>query len=389
MVNNLTTDDFIRRAKYLPNYDRYDYSLVNYEGSSKKVTIICKEHGSFLQAPKHHLSGHGCQLCGNATISKYRKSNTNDFIKKAIELYGEGAYDYSKVDYKNAQSKIIIICPIHGEFEQSPNNHLHNFGCRKCGDVSIGNKLRGNTDEFIKKAVEIHGAKYDYSLINYIDTKKKVIIICPIHGEFQQAPYSHLLGSGCNKCGSSAVGDKLRHNIDDFIIAAKRVHKDKYDYSLVDYTGRTNKVTIVCPIHGEFEQTPYGHLSGKGCSKCAWEKYGWEPIKWGKAGNTSRYFDGFKVYIMEFKDDNQQKFYKIGKTFRPIKKRTANLKPYIPTNIMTIKGTSKFCSKLEIMMHRALKEYRYKPQIKFAGSTECFSHIPDDIFNTLKSFSNA
>jgi len=126
---------------------------------------------------------------------------TQEFIEKAKEIHGD-KYDYSKVDYINTKTKVIIICKIHGEFIQKPNNHISNkYGCSKCGRTKLLTK-----EEFIEKAKEVHGDKYDYSKVDYINTKTKVIIICKIHGEFKQIPHSHLINHGCSKCVNKTEG---------------------------------------------------------------------------------------------------------------------------------------------------------------------------------------
>jgi hypothetical protein len=129
------------------------------------------------------------------------------------------------------------------------------------------NKVLGN-EEFIKRSKLKHGDKYDYSLVNYIDSKSKVKIICPIHGEFEQAAVSHVRGKGCKQCGTNTVRNKLKFDINKFIDNAKKTHGDKYDYSLVEYFNSHTKVKIICPIHGEFEQVPYDHVTEHGCNKC-------------------------------------------------------------------------------------------------------------------------
>lgn len=120
------------------------------------------------------------------------------------------------------------------------------------------------TEEFIKKAKAIHDDKYDYSLVEYINSQTKVKIICPEHGEFEQKPNNHLNGGGCKTCyHQSMVLDTTT-----FVIKAKQIHGDKYDYSITEYIESKSKVKIFCPKHGEFEQKASGHLSGKGCFSC-------------------------------------------------------------------------------------------------------------------------
>jgi predicted RNA-binding Zn-ribbon protein involved in translation (DUF1610 family) len=115
---------------------------------------------------------------------------------------------------------------------------------------------------FIKKAKQIHGKKYDYSLVNYINNRIKIKIICPVHGEFEQIPRDHLSKKGCIKCGLNFKSK------DDFVNKAIEIHKDKYDYSKVDYKTSKIKVKLICKKHGEFEQRPNDHLKGYGCPKC-------------------------------------------------------------------------------------------------------------------------
>ena len=199
---------------------------------------------------------------------KYQKK----FIEKAIKVHGD-KYDYSKVNYKNMRTKITIICPIHGEFEQTPDSHIYgNNGCPKCGDVSMVNKRfnKFTTKSFIEKAIKVHGYKYDYSKVNYINNSIKIKIICSIHGEFEQTPVLHLRGSGCPKCGNYLLKNIKSSNTKEFIKKAKEIHGDKYDYSKVVYKNAHDKVTIICPIHGEFLKSPNNHLSKKqGCPICS------------------------------------------------------------------------------------------------------------------------
>ncbi len=129
--------------------------------------------------------------------------------------------------------------------------------------------LRLTTEEFISGARRVHGNKYDYALVEYSGTFTPVKIICREHGEFEQQPTRHLSGRGCQTCGRLVSDKANRSNTEQFIAKAKRVHGDKYDYSLVSYETARLPVKIVCPAHGEFEQRPHHHLSGNGCRKCA------------------------------------------------------------------------------------------------------------------------
>ena len=260
------TKNFIEKAKKVHG-DKYDYSLVCYQKSSKKVKIICSKHGEFEQSPNAHLSNKGCSKC--------RGSNTDKFVEKAKKIHGD-KYDYSLVDYKHNRIKIKIICNIHGAFYQEPNCHLNGCGCQKCGKCST-------TNEFIKNSKEKHGNKYDYSLVDYKDSITPVKIICKKHGIFKQKPVIHL-NCNCPKCSK----EKSKSSNKEFINKAKKVHGDKYDYSLVDYNGARDKVKIICPIHGMFEQTPDNHKRGKGCPICK-ESYGEKKIRMFLKNNKINY----------------------------------------------------------------------------------------------------
>jgi len=186
------------------------------------------------------------------------------YIKKA-NLVHNNKYDYSKLIYTNLNNKGIIICPIHGEFEQNLHAHLYlKQGCKLCGIESRINKRKKTLIEFKRNASYIHNNKYDYSLVEYINNSTKVIIICPIHGKFEQIPKDHLNGHGCSKCGGTSKLIK-----EDIIINLNNIHNNKYDYSKLKYINGKNKIKIICPIHGEFEQTLENHKNRQsGCPKC-------------------------------------------------------------------------------------------------------------------------
>lgn len=255
-TTRLTTEQFIERARAVHG-DKYDYSKVNYVNSKTKVTIICPKHGEFKQSPYRHAQGDGCPYCAGSV-----KGTTESFIEKARKIHGD-KYDYSKVDYKDNRTKVTIICPVHGEFEQEPANHLHNHGCPYCAK-----KHKWTTEEFIERARKVHGYKYDYSKSKYVDSSTKICVICPEHGEFWQLPYSHLNGYGCKKCIAEDLHKRYTFDTEMFINKAKKVHGDKYIYDKTIYVNAHEKVIIICPEHGEFEQKAYMHLQGYGCPSC-------------------------------------------------------------------------------------------------------------------------
>lgn len=128
--------------------------------------------------------------------------------------------------------------------------------------------LEEKRDNFISKSKLIYNNKYDYSLVEYVNYKTKVKIICHIHGVFEQTPTKHLSGRGCSLCGRENISRARRSTTEEFIEKARKIHGGKYDYSKVKYTGAFNNVEIICHKHGSFYQTPTNHLRGKGCPHC-------------------------------------------------------------------------------------------------------------------------
>jgi len=195
------------------------------------------------------------------------------FYKDKIKIKGKeihkNKYDYSLIENNiNSRSTVKIICPIHGIFEQSVRSHFSNgSGCPKCAVNNIKKSLTKDKKYFIEKSKKIHGDKYDYKLVDYKTSRNhNVKIICPIHGIFEQTPSNHHKGFGCPICGNINCANKLKKTTEEFIIDAKKIHGDKYDYSLVKYA--IEKIKIICPIHGIFEQNANKHLNNRGCPYC-------------------------------------------------------------------------------------------------------------------------
>lgn len=201
-----------------------------------------------------------------------KKNTKEEFIIKSKKIHGN-KYDYSKVDYVNNTMKVCMICPEHGEFYQTPKDNLNGCGCPKCALNKRRDKRRKNVNDFITEAKKVHGDKYDYSKVEYMNANTNIIIICPIHDEFKQTAHNHLRGQGCPKCSNSKKGEYQKSNTEDFIKKSKLVHGNKYDYSKVNYINNRIKVSIICPEHGDFNQKPLDHTNGCGCPECG-KKFG-------------------------------------------------------------------------------------------------------------------
>lgn len=304
-MKKLNQIDFIEDCK-IAHKNKYDYSLVNYVSTRKKIKIICPDHGEFEQSPKSHKSGQGCPRCaGNSILTK------EEFL--SICKRGD-IYDYYLIDSSIRSRKIIRI--VNREtgiiYQQYACHHLSNIKPIKMESKSVINRLMkihnckysyeilnkivGSTDKiklidnktndiflyrvdrhlqgmcpnkvtlnyFKIKGSEIHNNRYDYSLVKFDGIKDKVKILCPDHGEFIQCVSNHInMIDGCPKCAGNS---KLDRN--ELVCKFNKIHFNRYDYSLIDNVSSIEKVNIICKIHGEFKQSIYKHLIGQGCSIC-------------------------------------------------------------------------------------------------------------------------
>jgi len=298
-MKRMTNEDFISKSKEVWK-DKYDYSLVEYKNIKTKIKIIYNDW-IFLQKAEDHLLGKMCEL----------RWDTNRFIFESKKMHGD-EYDYSKTVFKNMNTKVILLK--NGiEYLQNPSKHLMG---RKPERVRI---LRSNTD-FIDDARSIWGYKYDYSLVDYKGSHIEVLIKYD-DVIYRQKPVLHLLGYNCErdiiknqedflrKCydkhgdkydyslveytgsqnkvkiifegkiyeqkagahiHSSGLVEKviLKKTTKQFIKESNEIHNFRYDYSKVNYVNNQTKVIIICSIHGDFEQVSSSHLSGTGCPHC-------------------------------------------------------------------------------------------------------------------------
>lgn len=191
-----------------------------------------------------------------------KKLNTDEVIRRLKSVHGD-KYSYQKVFFKSCREKITITCPIHGDFEMLPFSAFNGSGCPFCAG-------KGRTTEsIVNEFKEILGEEMDYSKVVFENMQKKVTIICPKHGEFQQVPSKIIHRKyGCPKCGVERRTKNQFKDNDFFINKSREVHNDFYDYSEVEYTCMRNKVEIVCPKHGSFFQYPFDHINGHGCPRC-------------------------------------------------------------------------------------------------------------------------
>lgn len=265
-----TKDTFIQKAREVHG-DRYDYSRVLYIDSYSNVEIYCFKHaGVFFQRPNNHLKGKiGCLECSKEKFIESRSYTTEDFVRQAKKIHGD-RYDYSIVEYINWKTKVSIICKKHGVFNQVALSHKQGRGCPKCKSEKLALIYKFSEEKFIEKAKKVHGNKYDYKSISYVNNNTKIKIICKKHGVFEQSPASHLAGSGCPFCGDMSGGQKNRLTKKEFLCRAMLIHGDLYDYENSDYITHVEKIKIRCKKHDlYFKQKPNNHLNGQGCPVCS------------------------------------------------------------------------------------------------------------------------
>lgn len=241
-------------------------------------------------------------------------------------------------------------------------------------------------EQFITRAREVHGDLYSYELVDYKNSHTKVKIVCSEHGVFEQIPANHIgQKQGCPVCGREAQA-KTRVSIakSEFTTKSTITHKSKYDYSLVDYKNNSTKVKILCPIHGEFLQSPASHLNGNDCPVCGNETSGFTRTKFKDKCEKNNNGLGILYIIGCWDDDKTEVFVKIGITSRSIKQRYSGIKdmPYNYKILHEIVGSPEYIYNLETLLHKKSKNYSYMPITSFAGhATECFIADKDYLTN--------
>lgn len=249
--------------------NKFSFSKMIYTHGAEPIIVICSIHGKFQTTPNLLLaSKYGCSDCACETFGLNRRTSKEDFLitanKNHINYYG-----YSLVNFETLVDKIKIICPTHGVFEQVAGTHMSGSGCFNCAASKRGKLKRLDTEKFIQISKEKHGDVYDYSEVVYINNSTKVKIFCKVHKMFfMQMPQSHMAGKRCKSCGLESRVNLSKTKQEDFIKQAEKIHGKLYNYDKVVYVSGRTKIIIYCSIHGDFYQTPDGHLSGRGCKLC-------------------------------------------------------------------------------------------------------------------------
>ena len=275
-MKKLTTEEFIRKARE-KHGNKFGYENVVYVNSHTPVKITCLTCNEiFPQNPNNHLRGWGCNKCRYRTNGEKSRKTIHKFIEDAVKVHGT-KYGYDKVVYVDSHTPLKITCLVcDKDFLQSPTSHISGCGCPDCGNKAVSKKLRKTINKFIEDAIKVHGIKYGYDKVVYVNSNTPVKITCiKCEKDFLQTPDSHLHG-GCPTCGVRINAEiKKKRAADTFITRAIKVHGKKYGYDKTVYIDARTNVLITCLVcNEEFPQTPGHHLQGQGCITCAYRLNG-------------------------------------------------------------------------------------------------------------------
>ncbi|MDB0013213.1 hypothetical protein N9F22_00040 [Alphaproteobacteria bacterium] len=276
MSRKLTTEQFIEIARTIHG-DLYDYSKSIYSTGREPVVITCREHGDFTQVAYYHIQRsrpNGCKKCG---IEKSRMGRINSahsfevFEQKARQKHGE-KYQYIRETYKNTNTRLDLVCPIHGRFSMLVSVHLKGSGCSECSKEQMKQSKTGvalrTLDDLISQFRAAHGDKYDYSKVRLKLWNERVRIRCPDHGWFAQQVKLHSEGRGCKKCGYTETALKNRLGAGNLLQRFRDIHGEEFDYDFTNFETIRDKIKIKCPMHDWYEQVASDHLHYPGCPAC-------------------------------------------------------------------------------------------------------------------------
>jgi hypothetical protein len=267
MGKKLTAQDVINKFKSVHG-STYDYSLVDYQGDSKKVNIICRIHGIFEQQPgAHGRQKQGCPQCAKEeTVARNKALSIGNggFIKRIEPIFGTDAFDYSKLDYQGAHKEVILICKKCGNIEtKAPSVWYLGFGCLKCRPKQH-NPKQITKEQFLERAIKIHGDRYDYSKIEYKSIYDEVEIVCSKHGSFYQKPAIHLYAkSNCPECKITRGEERISQYLNNKGIKYIFQHKVKIDNSYHYYDFYLPDQNIMIEFNGMQHYKPIKFFGGQ------------------------------------------------------------------------------------------------------------------------------
>lgn len=345
MAKKLTTEEFVEKAVAVHG-SRYSYSVLAYVNALTKVEIVCDKHGSFWQKPSSHLSkGCGCPKC-----SGRMPLTSEELISRCTRIH-KGKYTYDRAIYTSASANFTATCPTHGDFETTPNRHQKQKGggCPSCSTIR-----RHTTEEFVEKALSVHGRKFSYTDSVYLGDGIKLEISCTKgHKNFWQTPSNHLGNRrGCPTCSKNSVPTTL-----EFVEKCNVVHDGKFSYVNTVYTGSNSKIIVTCKTHGDFKMRASAHGDGQGCPNC-------------KGGGYRSSIAGL-FYVL-----SDGELTKIGITNRTVALRVKEIRKdsgkdfQVQLCINFKDGAIPLSLETEVL--KLLRTTHKRPKLSFDGSTESF-----------------
>jgi hypothetical protein len=269
--HKLNQQEFEKRVRAVHG-GRYGLGHALYATQYDNVIVECNEHGQFFALPFNLWQGGGCPRCALRQNGLSHRITQADYLFRVNQIHGT-TYDHSLIRFERMHDKIVVICRDHGQFTPTAVNYLAGRGCPDCGHSSASAKrtpkLVLETGEVLARFRGIHGNYYDYTKVVYRHSNHHVEIVCRQHGSFLQTPNSHRVGKGCPECGRVTRAAAQVLTTEEVVPRFRQVHGDRYDYASTEYVRFRQRVTIRCPRHGHFLQTPPAHLEGKGCPRCS------------------------------------------------------------------------------------------------------------------------
>lgn len=360
----------------------YGYSEVEYVDTHTPIKVFCEKHKYyFYPTPKNHKNGSKCYHCGRESQIEKAKKEEGEFINELTSIHGN-IFDLSRLNYINSKTDVELGCSPHGFFKRKPEDLLLGRGCKKCRSEK---SKYNNRDPFIEENKKKFGDITDFCLVGDISKNTNVDLICTVHNhKFTLSVSARLNGQKCPKCSAENYRKIRAMPTEEYYKKASEVHDNKYTYT-GDYETLGVAITFYCDEHGRQRRNANNHLKGAGCSKC--EKTGNKVDKLTKEGyvNTAK-GRVTSLYLIECWNE-EEKFYKIGKTFRGVKARfSGKLIPYQYKILSLYESSAEEIWDLEELLHIKYKEHSYKSNKWFVGFSECYNlELPVDEIIKLNS----
>lgn len=270
MPKKKTQEQFIADVENKYGKDVFDLSKVIYVNSTTKITVGCKEHGDFSVQPNNFLYGKGCPSCAKNNMARKLQTPRENLIERVREVHGQ-SFTLLTEDFNNQHEVVLWECKVHGEFRASIRNILSGSGCKFCSRERSAKLRSKGADYYIPLFREIHGDFFDYTKSVFSTSKSKIIVTCPVHGDFETSVGNHLKGKACRRCAVDKFVKERSLTLPEIKVRLKDLHKDSLSFPYIDleFKNKHSLITCVCEKHGVFEKKVKNLLwKPSGCNKC-------------------------------------------------------------------------------------------------------------------------